>query len=206
MRRLTVAVVIGLFVLGMIALGGCGGAKEEADQDSSAYAGTYVSEQNPADFIEIESNNTFRMSKGGKEVSGSCAVEDGSLLLSAGSFSETMKISGDTITDSDGAKFSKNGQPQSFDPLKEAIEKYRDENGITMPDLVVSQEKTVSVQDPSWEIDYAFPAEAEGTGQFFLLHKTGDGWAVVAHTEAGATGWTAEQLGALGAPTDLATQ
>jgi hypothetical protein len=85
--------------------------------------------------------------------------------------------------------------------VKSAIEEYCAANGIDIPGLTVSGEKQVSQKDPNWEVDYAFPAEAEGEGVFFLLHKTSGGWVVVAHTEE--VGWTAEQLKALGAPTDL---
>ena len=84
---------------------------------------------------------------------------------------------------------------------KGAIVEYCEEKGIDIPALNVSADKKVSVKDPDWEIDYAFPAAAEGEGYFFLLHKTSGGWTVIAHTAK--VGWTAEQLKALGAPTDL---
>jgi len=90
---------------------------------------------------------------------------------------------------------------------KAAITAYCDANGITMADLVVSGEDgegdkpTVSVQDPSWQIDYAFPAIEEGAGSFFLLHKADAGWTVVAATKE--VGWTSAQLKELGAPTDI---
>ena len=90
---------------------------------------------------------------------------------------------------------------------KAAIQAYCDENGITMPDLTVSgddgygDKPTVSAQDPGWEIDYAFPADQEGGGRFFLLHKTGGGWTAVAVTQE--AGWTTAQLEELGAPTDI---
>lgn len=133
MRKFTVVLVIGVLVIGLVALVGCGGGKdEEAVVDTSTQEGS--------------------------------------------------------------------------DTPRGAIESYCNEKGIDIPDLTVSREKQVSVQDPTWEIDYAFPAEAEGTGQFFLLHNAVEGWVVVAHTTSGQTGWTAEQLGALGAPADLATE
>jgi len=90
---------------------------------------------------------------------------------------------------------------------KAAITAYCDANGIAMTDLVISGEDgegdkpTVSAQDPSWQIDYAFPAIEEGAGSFFLLQKTGAGWTVVAATKE--IGWTTAQLTALGAPTDI---
>jgi hypothetical protein len=95
---------------------------------------------------------------------------------------------------------------------KAAIQAYCDANGIDIPELNVSgddgfgDKPTVSVEDPDWEIDYAFPAAQEGTGRFFLLHKTDTGWTVVAHTGEGRTGWTADELNDLGAPADLAEQ
>jgi hypothetical protein len=92
---------------------------------------------------------------------------------------------------------------------KAAILGYCDKNGIDIPELTVSgddgfgDKPTVSKENPSWQIDYAFPAEAEGEGQFFLLHKTDAGWTVVAHTDKGQVGWTADELKGLGAPTDI---
>ena len=78
---------------------------------------------------------------------------------------------------------------------KAAIEAYCDRNSIDIPQPTLASDgygdkPTVSKEDPGWEIDFAFPAEAEGAGQFFLLHKT-DG------------GWTADELKNLGAPTDI---
>ncbi len=84
---------------------------------------------------------------------------------------------------------------------KEAIEKYCVEKSIDIPDLVVSGEKEVSAADAGWEINYAFTPDQEGAGTFFLLHKTADGWMVVAHTQE--VGWTADELKGLGAPTDI---
>ena len=90
---------------------------------------------------------------------------------------------------------------------KAAITAYCDKNSIDIPDLTVSgddgfgDKPTVSEEDPSWEIDYAFPAAAEGDGEFFLLHKTDAGWTVVASTKE--VGWTSAQLKELGAPTDI---
>ncbi len=95
---------------------------------------------------------------------------------------------------------------------KAAIQAYCDANGIDIPELNVSgddgygDKPTVSTEDPSWEIDYAFPAAQEGAGTFFLLHETDAGWTVVAHTGEGQTGWTAEGLQELGAPADLAEE
>ncbi|MDY6795876.1 MAG: IPT/TIG domain-containing protein [Actinomycetota bacterium] len=82
----------------------------------------------------------------------------------------------------------------------EVIEKYCQENSIDVSgweyEVVI-----VSSSDSTWKIDYGFPPEAEGEGIFFLLQQKSGQWTVVAHTED--AGWTAEQLAALGAPTDL---
>ncbi len=93
---------------------------------------------------------------------------------------------------------------------KEAIQAYCDKISLDMPDLCVSGEDgygdpaTVSAEDPDWEIDYAFPAEAEGDGHFFLLHKVDGSWTVVAIADyTDQLGWTAAQLEELGAPTDM---
>ncbi|MBM3146777.1 MAG: hypothetical protein FJ000_02660 [Actinobacteria bacterium] len=93
---------------------------------------------------------------------------------------------------------------------KEAIQAYCDEIGLDMPDLQVSGEDgygdpaTVSATDPNWEIDYAFPADAEGDGHFFLLHEVDGSWTVVAIADyTDQIGWTAAQLEELGAPSDL---
>lgn len=92
-------------------------------------------------------------------------------------------------------------QEKGYSTPKGAIEEYCKEKGVDIPDMNVSADKKVSGKDPNWEVDYAFPAAAEGEGYFFLLHKTGGGWMVTAHTAH--VGWTAEQLKAFGAPTDL---
>jgi hypothetical protein len=97
--------------------------------------------------------------------------------------------------------------PAAAATQKAAIQEYCDANGITMADLNVSgddgygDQPTVSAQDPSWEIDYAFPAAQEGGGRFFLLHRADGGWTVVAATQE--VGWTTAQLQELGAPTDI---
>jgi len=92
-------------------------------------------------------------------------------------------------------------QEKGSSTTKGAIVAYCGEKGIDIPALNVSADKKVSGKDPDWEIDYAFPAAAEGEGYFFLLHKTSGGWTVIANTSK--VGWTAEQLRALGAPADL---
>jgi len=90
---------------------------------------------------------------------------------------------------------------------KAAIQAYCDAHTIAMADLNVSgddgygDKPTVSKADPSWRIDYAFPAAEEGAGQFFLLHKADGGWVAVAATSE--AGWTTAQLKELGAPTDI---
>ena len=103
-------------------------------------------------------------------------------------------------------------QTEAAATQKEAIQAYCDANGIDIPELTVSgddgfgDKPTVSTEDPSWQIDYAFPAAQEGTGTFFLLQQTDAGWSVVAHTAQGQTGWTADELAQLGAPADLAQE
>jgi len=99
-----------------------------------------------------------------------------------------------------------------FDTPQEAVQWYVNVKGIDMSDVRISGEDgfgdkpTVSTEDPAWEIVYAFPAEAEGDGDFFLMRETDGGWQVMATTAGSdATGWTAAELERLGAPTDLAT-
>lgn len=83
---------------------------------------------------------------------------------------------------------------------QEAIEAYVAAQKIQIKDLVVSEEKAVSA-DTTWEVDYAFPAEFEGLGYFFLLHKIDSGWTVLAHTQE--SGWSAAELETYGAPADI---
>jgi hypothetical protein len=93
---------------------------------------------------------------------------------------------------------------------KKAIEAYCKAAGIVIPDMAVNTEDpdiegpTASTEDPSWEIDYAFPPDAEGEGTFFLVHKVDGGWTAVASTDT--AGWTADELKQLGAPADLAVE
>lgn len=213
MKKQMAIVLVVLLAVGLYGACGCGGNGDQASDDIALYAGTYLSESNPSDFIEIMSNSTFTLLRDGEEISGSCLVEDGKLLLSAGSFSETMEIAEGVITAGDGTRYAlgAEGKTESPEPAdsasrKEAIDSYCRENGIVMDSLTLSAEREVSAEDPDWEIDYAFPAESEGSGQFFLLHRAGGQWAVVAHTEGGQTGWTAAELEALGAPSDLAAR
>lgn len=109
----------------------------------------------------------------------------------------SMVVAGLVLTACGG----KSGSSAGYPTQKEAIASYCAEKGIDIPELVVSGEKEVSATDANWEIDYAFTPDKEGEGTFFLLHKTGNGWTVVAHTQE--VGWSAEQLKALGAPTDI---
>lgn len=210
MRKFTVVIIAVLLATGVIAACGCGGGSGD-EEDITLYTGKYWSESNPSDYIEIMPNNTFVMMEDNEETSGSCSVEEGTLSLSAGSYNETMKINAGVIT-AGGKKYAivteeedEESEQSDSAAIKKAIEGYCQEKGIEMASLTVSEEKSVSTEDPDWEIDYAFPAEAEGTGQFFLLHKTGTDWAVIAHTEGAQTGWTAVQLEGFGAPRDLAT-
>lgn len=215
MRKFAVILVAALLAVGVLGVCGCGGSDRtdvETETDTYIYTGSYVNADNNAEYIELESNNTFTMMKDGEEISGSYDVEEGTLRLSAGSFSETMKISAGVITTEEGKKFMLVEEVRIDDSTegsgtqKEAIEDYCREEDITIEGLTVSFEKEVSAQDPDWEIDYAFPAEAEGKGQFFLLHRVDGEWMVVAHTEGNQAGWTAAELQAVGAPADLAVQ
>lgn len=199
-----VTAVLGLLILGLVPLGGCATTEEKADESSREFAGVYVSEEHHEDYIEIRANNTFRMVSDGDEIIGSCDVEEDALHLSAGSFAETMSIHDGVITGEDGTEYVKEGSEESSASPGPAIEKYCKEHHIDIPELNVSNEKDVSASDPSWEVVYAFPAEAEGNGQFFLVQRTAESWTVIAHTEGAQAGWTAEQLEALGAPADLA--
>jgi hypothetical protein len=82
----------------------------------------------------------------------------------------------------------------------EAIEEYCESRGINVSDWEFDV-TVVSDIDTNWRIDYGYPPTAEGEGIFFLLNKEEDAWAVIAHTRE--AGWTANQLRALGAPSDL---
>lgn len=208
MKKIAVVALAMLLSIGVIAVWGCGGNGDETEDEITLYTGKYWSESNPSDYIEIMPNNTFTMFLDGDETSGSCYIEEGTLSLSAGSYDETMEISKGVITTSDGTKFAivVEGEEEDSEAQKEAIVNYCREEGIDIPDLTVSDEKEVSRENPDWEIDYAFPAEAEGTGQNFLLHKVDEDWVVVAHTEKEQIGWTTSELEALGAPVDLATR
>lgn len=210
MRRFTLAVIIGVLVVGLLGAAGCGKEEEAEISDLSAVSGTYVSEEDSSDYIGIMPNHTFTMAIGSEVVSGSCDVQGSDLLLSAGSFSETMSIAGGVITTRDGTRFiisiegrEEEPEPGSHDTREEAIREYCREHGISIPSLTISAEKTVSVQDPAWEILYAFPAEAEGEGRSFLLRRVAGDWVVVAHTRVDQIGWTAAELEAAGAPVDL---
>lgn len=57
MKKLMAFAIAGLFVLGLVALAGCGGKK--ATVDTKTYTGKYLSQKNPSDYIELRSNHTF---------------------------------------------------------------------------------------------------------------------------------------------------
>lgn len=105
MRKSAALALAGLLALGLLALAGCG--DKEPAVDTGRYAGRYVSQKSPPDYIELASNNTFTLVRDGETTSGSFDVEGDDLLLSAGSYSNTMKISGDTISDRDGTRYEK---------------------------------------------------------------------------------------------------
>jgi len=102
MKKLTASMVAGLLVLGLVALAGCG---KKSTVDTKSYTGKYSSKKNPSDFIELRPNDTFTFVQNGQTTSGSYDIEGDSLLLSAGSYDNTMKISGKTITDTDGTQY-----------------------------------------------------------------------------------------------------
>lgn len=80
----------------------------EALEDISAYAGRYESDSNPEDYIEIFANNTFEMVIDGSFTSGSTMITNGTLMLSAGSFSDSMSIGDGVISSFDGVRFIRN--------------------------------------------------------------------------------------------------
>ncbi len=80
----------------------------EALEDLSAYAGRYESEANPDDYIEIFANNTFEMTIDGSFTGGSTIITNGTLMLSAGSFSDSMSIENGVIITADGTRFIRN--------------------------------------------------------------------------------------------------
>lgn len=68
-------------------------------------------------------------------------------------------------------------------------------DGTNMIFSVVSVSKT----DPNWKVDKG--AKGSSQPQYFVLHHVSGGWAVVEY----GTGLSAEQLSAVGAPSDLQT-
>lgn len=92
--------------IGLLIVTGCADSDKPLE-DISAYAGRYESEGNPENYIEINANNTFEMVIDGTFTGGSTMITKNTLMLSAGSYSENMKIDDGVITTADGTKFIK---------------------------------------------------------------------------------------------------
>ena len=105
MRKFMPLALAALLALLLLAGGGCG--ENKTTENASMCEGRYTSGKNTSDYIEINPNNTFTMVKNGQATSGSFDVEGEDLLLSAGSYSATITLSGDTITDEDGTRYNK---------------------------------------------------------------------------------------------------
>ncbi|MBU4241550.1 MAG: IPT/TIG domain-containing protein [Actinobacteria bacterium] len=95
----------------------------------------------------------------------------------------------------------KAGHVEHNTPLA-AILDYCKKNGIDTTGMTFSV-LTVSKSDPTWKIDLGHKAGQQSESIQFLLHNVKDEWTVV---QSSAEGWTAEQLKALRAPDDMATQ
>ncbi len=107
MRKLKFSVILLTLLLGLVVMAGCGNGEEDPEALLRKHAGVYISESDPQHYIEIRENGTFDMEIERGFTSGSCMVENGELLLSAGSFADTMEISDGVITDSEGNRFLK---------------------------------------------------------------------------------------------------
>lgn len=114
MKKLAVVMVICAVLTGVLfVIVGCGNEKtsdtdiEETRGEDAEYVGKYVSESNPADFIELRANHTFTWMRNSEETVGSYVIEEGRLLLSAGSFNETMTVRDGALVDSSGTTYQK---------------------------------------------------------------------------------------------------
>lgn len=107
MIKVNISVIILALLLGLVVMTGCGNGEEDPEALLKKYAGEYVSEADPQHFISLQDNGWFEMEVERGYTSGSWGIEDGVLLLSAGSFADTMTISDKEITDSGGTKFLK---------------------------------------------------------------------------------------------------
>ncbi len=108
MKRNMKVIMVLLISVGFLIVAGCA-ESDEPLEDISAYVGRYESEENPENYLEINANNTFEMVIDGNFTGGSTMITKSTLMLSAGSFSESMKIDDGVITTADGTKFIRNG-------------------------------------------------------------------------------------------------
>lgn len=82
----------------MLNLGGC----------SVSVAGTYRSQENNSDYLELRSDNTFFVKESSSSFSGKYRVDKGILTLELPSgFSVQCKIDGNTIIDDENEKWVK---------------------------------------------------------------------------------------------------
>ncbi len=107
MKKLTLNVIFFMLVPCLVAIAGCGNGGEAPEALLGKHAGVYSGESDSQHYIEIRENGTFQMDIGRGYTSGSCMVQKGELLLSAGSFADTMEISDGVTTDSEGNRFVK---------------------------------------------------------------------------------------------------
>jgi hypothetical protein len=107
MKKLTVNVLVLILVFSLLVIAGCGNGEEDPVALLRKHAGVYISESNSEHYIEIRGNGTFEMEIERGYTMGSCMIEKGELLLSAGSFADSMAISDGVITDSEGTRFVK---------------------------------------------------------------------------------------------------
>lgn len=107
MRQFNVGVILVALLLVLVIMAGCGNGEEDPEALLKKYAGEYVSETDPQHFISLQDNGWFEMEVERGYTGGSWLVENDELLLSAGSFADTMAISDNVITDSSGTRFLK---------------------------------------------------------------------------------------------------
>ncbi len=107
MKKLTVSVTILMLVLSLLVIAGCGNGEEDPEALLRKHAGVYISESDSEHYIEIPEKGTFEMEIKRGYTMGSCMIEKGELLLSAGSFADSMAISDGVITDNEGTRFVK---------------------------------------------------------------------------------------------------
>lgn len=105
-----IAGIVLLAVLAVVLAAGCG-EPERGSQVTSPelrVVGHYDSEANAEDKLKILAHHTFEMTKAGAFTSGSWVLEGDRVLLSAGSFTDTLEIEGvDLVQKSDGTRWIK---------------------------------------------------------------------------------------------------